>query len=398
MAQSSTFTQLVNVALATLDDPSTFKTPQTFYKNGERGHIHANRFCHKLNDSHRTVRVEFSLEAAATKRQCKECFDRGVLDPQHELLLRRFLAAETSIVTAERCLESKRGITDPGATIVAIREGRDILSAIKEAERDLAEAAIAKFHARLDEAERRNAVRLTEAAGRLTSWAAGSLLKSMVNDGVMTIPGADPVTIRVFGLSPLTGRGRENQIEDVYTAWCAHRNQGMERALERARETAAQAELHQPWQLGFAVREHIADGNLQEQVEHAWRNEVTLRLQEQLIPAWESRYRELVNLEQPCVVGISGYSLNHDQSRTILSVNPTVEASGNGGVRVVTVVPEILARWLTKYESRWNTTVDVVERGIEPELLDAVLALWQPRDTEAEFHRLGDAIEAAATL
>ncbi|MEN9823762.1 MAG: hypothetical protein RLZ04_2188 [Actinomycetota bacterium] len=397
MAKPSNFTRIVTMGMEALKDTSALTAPRKFYKNGERGHIHSNRFCYKLSDSHLSRTVELTFAEAAGKRQCSSCFDAGTIDGRLEVLLKRLLDIDLRVRDAEMRLESKRGIGDSGATLTAIREARDIIAVITEDDLDLVDDAVTAFRDRLDTAERRNHERLGQNAGKINAWAAGSLMRSQVNNGTTTLPGVDTVTAQIFGYSNQTGRPRENHIDDVYEAWCAYRRHGVEQATAKALELTALTELRHPWQLGFPIRGTALVGDLLTGAERLWREELQLRLHETLFPAWEQQYASLVALETPRVVGINGYSLNHDQSRTILASHPTSETEGSG-VFAVTLVPEILARWLAKFEDRWSTNIEVVNYALDPELLDAARTLWQPKDSASEFHRLEDAVQAAAAI
>lgn len=397
MAKPSNFTRIVTMGMNALKDTSVFTAPRKFYKNGERGHIHSNRFCYKLNDSHLARTVELTFAEAAGKRQCTSCFDTGTIDVHVETLMKRLLEIDLRVRDAETRLDSKRSIGDSGATLAAIHDARVILASINEDDLDLVEDTVKAFRERLDTAERRNHQRLGDNAGKLNAWAAGSLMKSRVGNGSTTLPGVDAVTTQIFGHSNQTGRQRENLIDDVYEVWCLHRRHGAEKAAAKALELAGQAELRHPRQFGFPIRGTALTGDLLTGAEQLWREEIQLRLHETLFPAWEQEYESLVTLETPCVVGISGYTLNHDQSRTILASHPTSEREGSG-VFAVTLVPEILARWLSKFEDRWNTDVEVVNYALDPELLDAARTLWQPKDSTSEFRRLEEAVQAAAAI
>lgn len=395
MANTTHLTRMVRLGLTALTDPTILTKPRKFWRNGPKGHLHSDSSCYKFRGGYGDNTVTLSFQEAAGKRQCASCWEPRALDGQTARVLRALLDAGDLLDRANEHIEGKRSISDSGAAINALASARNLVGMLKEDDVDLAEKAVAALNERAFDLETRVREKLETAKKMLPAWAAASLLRHNGSSGPGAIPGVDTIDARVYGEHG-GYRSSESFIATVFGSWCSRRRLGPEKAETEARQKATEAKLTDVGQLRFPMREGVAAGELLTQAEMLWRQEINLRLENRLLPAWESAYQEVIAKDAPCVVGLVDTSnLQQDETRTIIDAYP--HHVGRGGTLVLRV-PEVLAIWLTTFENRWNVDPRYVQHDVEPETLDTVATLWQPRDRDSEFSDLKAAIKAATCL
>lgn len=393
MAHTTALTRLIRLGMQSLTDTSVLTRERKFWRNGPKGHLHAEAGCYKFTGGHVDNSVVLSFVEASGKRQCNSCWEPRALGTPYATVLSALLETEDQLQQAEAHIDGKRSISDSGAAIVNLRIARSALARLKEDERDMVEQAAKQLGERIDMLAGRLREKVGAAKTMLPNWAAASLLRQIASGGPGTVPGADVTDQRVYGETPNT-RG-DAHIITVFHAWCSRRRSGEDKALESARVRVAEAQLTNPGQLRFDLRAPLGEGDLYESAVATWRQETELRLVERLVPAWEAAYQELLTKQDQCVVGITSQSFQQDESRTIIDSYP--HAAGRHGETILKV-PQVLAMWLEKFENRWSIDTHYVKCDLDTELLDTVATLWTPKDIGSEFRELQAAIDAAGNL
>jgi hypothetical protein len=394
MARPSTLTRLIHLGIESLTDPSVFTEPRKFWRNGPKGHLHAEAGCYKFNSHHSDNTVTMSFSDATRKKACSSCWEPRVLSYSTSSVLGALLEAGDHLDRIEMLLDGKRSISDSGAAIESLHAAREALKRLNEDAIDLVEPAYQSLQSRISETQGKVKNKVESAKTMLPGWAAASLLRHSGRDHAVHLPGVGPEDVWLYGHAP-AGRG-DYHIVTIFNAWCNGRRPGPEKALANARQIVAEASLSGPGQLCFPVPALNTEVNLQDAVTAAWRTETETRLTEKLIPAWEKAFQEYAAKQDSCIVGISNaHSLNQDGSHTIIDSYP--HARGRHG-EVVLQLPEVLAMWLVMFEHRWGVEASYVKHDLDTELLETVAALWQPGDNRSEFRDLETAVNAAGRL
>jgi len=395
VAHTTHLTRMIQLGMTALTDTGVLTEPRKFWRNGPKGHLHIDSGCYKFNGLYGDNSVTLSLQEAAGKRQCVSCWEPRALDPQLARVLRAVLDAGDLLDRAQGHIEGKRSISDSGAAFNALDSARQLVNLLKEDDVDMVSQRIEELKERTSTLEERAREKLDTAKQLLPAWSAASLLRNKASGGSGAIPGVEQVDGRIYG-EQVSHRSSEAFILDIFGAWCSRRRLGLDKAETEARQKASEARLSHIGQLKFPMREPLSEGDLLTQAETLWRREATLRLEERLLPAWESAYQEILAKNDPCVVGLTDVSnLKQNETRTIIDAYP--HKTGRGDTLVLRV-PEMLAIWVTTFETRWNVVSEYVKLDVEPELLETVAALWQPRDRDSEFNDLKAAISAATCI
>ena len=382
---SSLFKDLVRVGLTGLTDPSPLQTPRQWFRNGERGNLHIDRHCYKLQ-SWTNKQVDMTYEQAAKKKVCSHCCDNRALPPKLEIALRVLRSVETLFASFDEKLASAKFAQDLGALLEKIEQIRDEIGLLDDDRRDLVSKAIEVFESRLVQAAKDTGAVRAQITEGLVPWAASRLL---LNDGLelSKAPGVQANDIALFGAA----RDRYSNVEhlrDVYTAWAKARRRGREKADTAAYDVLAKLELTDIAQLDFPV-EHDGATSLLTLAKDRWRDEARRRLAERLIPTWDAHWLAYAAQTQMRTVGLTA-DINQDATRGIFDSYPH---HGN-----IAVMPEVVALWVGRIEASYGTSTAVVAQGCDADLLQTVSVLWDHRNSSSPYQRLDEAINAAQAV
>lgn len=382
---SSPFKHLVNVGVTGLDDPSPLQTPRQWFRNGERGNLHIDRHCYKLS-SWSSASVDLTHEQAAKKKVCANCTDERALPHTLELPLKVLHNVGTIFASFDEKLTSAKFAQDLGGLLEQLEQIRGEISRLDDDQRDLVSGALAQLDVRLAQAAQATTALRDRLADGLVAWAASRL---MLGDGheLVKAPGVLPSDVTLFGIVHERYNVNE-QLRNVYGSWVRARKRGREHADTGALDVAASLELTDIAQLDFPV-EHSSSSSLLTLAKERWRDETRRRLTQRLFPAWDEHWCAYVTRTEPRTVGLTSSPVQ-DATRGILESYPR---HGN-----IAVMPEVVALWVTRTETRYGNPVAVMAPGCDPELLQTVAVLWDHHNGSSPYHRLDDAITAAQAV
>ena len=387
------FRQDVEAAVRHLDTPETLTKVRTWYRNGARGNLHATRNCYK-SESWSSSKVDLSVVDAAKKRTCTSCCSLA------EVVDRTTAQAASKVGDMDRALKAAEGelakgdALDIGIALGQLERVDETLAVLNDDENDLVARAIADI--------RQRAVKLketsNEAAARLRSgaaeWAASAIaLRNILRDE-HSVTGADPGDYVVFGPNKSErGASFDDILGRIYLRWNRLRSTSKEKADEVALKVLEDAVLERPAQLDFPAAPPDGETNLLEWTKVSWKNELLRRLNERLIPVWERDHVALAEKTGTKLLGIHG-DVARDETRSLIAAHP---GARRGAARLA-LVPEVVAIYIGTIEKRWSSDVVEIVDACEPEILDTVLALWDPLARESEFASLSSAVRAASAV
>lgn len=387
------FRASVESAQRTLDDPAPLRAPRTWYRNGTRGSLHANRHCYKL-DSWGSTQATHTLEEAAKKRTCISCCKlESVVDRDVARTIEQLALVENHIAAATNAT-SMTGMAHLGSALADIETATNALGVLKEKEHDLVVGTVERMRAQLAELRDTVTGKTGDVKDTAISWATMSLSRRIVLRDETAVPGLDGNDLAVFGENHSTEhRKLDNLLGRVYLRWCRAREKGEDAAREAAFGLLGEAQLTRPMQLDFVTDAETRGTTLLETVYSAWKQELVNRLTGRLIPAWEHVYGGFVAKTQLVLIGIGG-EIYRDDTRSLLAAHP---GTSNGEKRVA-IVPEVVGEYIQVLEKRWQSDIVETATGCDPELLDTVAALWEPNSQDSEFKTLEAAVRAASAV
>lgn len=386
------FREDVEDALAHLDNHDELTKERTWYRNGPRGSLHSRKSCYKC-ETWGSESLQLSVAQAAKKRCCQSCCDVNELVP---LVAARAYTKASSATKALAVVEielAKSGTDDIGLALKHLETAERFLSELKEDEADHVTKSVETAKERL-KALRNQAL---GAAGTLrdgaVAWAASALSRRPVLRGETNIPGIEPTDLLVFGPNRSSRSDFEFLLGRIYLRWNRYRGEGKAKADEAALGMLDEAVLTDPKQLDFPVEAPNGNVTLLTWSMTAWREEIQKRLTERLIPLWEMNYTHLEAQTGIKLVGIHG-DVSRDESRSLLAAHPGIRRN----LTRLALVPEVVATYIQAIEKRWSSDIVEIADGCDPELLETVVALWDPTSRESEFKQLETALHAASAV
>lgn len=386
------FREDVEAAVRHLDDHAELTRTRTWYRNSPRGSLHSRQSCYKC-ETWGSQKVSHSVVDAAKKRCCVSCCALDDMLPN--TVVRAYSKAQRMAGGLDHAeSELEKASTDTiGLALSHVENVEQALLDLKEDEVDYVTKSVETSRERLKVLRTRAlAAAETLRAGAIT-WAAGTLTRRVVLRDETNVPGVEPTDLIVFGRNRSDKSSFEYLLGRIYLRWSRQRTEEKVKADEAAIAMLAEATLEDPRQLDFPVEAPGGNVKLLDWSATAWRDELRKRLIERLIPVWETNYRNLETQTSIKLVGIHG-DLSRDESRSLLAAHPGVR---RGPTRLA-LVPEVVATYLQTTEKRWSSDVVEVTAGCDPDLLETVVALWDPTSRDSEFKQLETALHAASAV
>ena len=345
-------------AVAMFDDPAKLQEPQSFYRAGTRGHVHATFRCHKRTEAGREVSL--TIADLANVRVCDACFwatSQGASDLYYAVKIAESVQGCEALPRALGSMSPAEAsswldwVGDHRATVR--KSDEQSLSAARSRALEALEAAAQQITAHL--AGTRSATQLRCAADLLS---------------VRRGRGWDP---SVGVLAKDAGIRMGHYLEDAYYTWRTVRPAGMAQArAEVLREFEASCRLKDLVQLhGIQLpADHHGQGAL-EAVSSAWQAQVRRDLLAGL-DDWEAEFALTVAASEEITVLVNrpASTLRDDVLGVLRAFSPCRSATDRYAVNL----PQVVAWWLAGQ----NAMLTVVAPALTGAQLETACALWDP--------------------
>jgi len=382
--------RIVREGLIHLNDTSPLDEPRTWFRNGERGNLHATSRCYKYQGTGSSVIL--STRDASTKQTCDDCCSiDDLLGRDIGGAVNAAADVASSVAWVEQALESPANTAKLGQAIRLLADAQQTLERISEGPRDLVADSLRALEERIGSARARLTAASSTLQETLVPWAAAALT---LRSGGELLPGQAEDDVALFGRVPVTSTTRyEHQLPRIYHRWCHLRQSGRADATEGALKRLEESALTDVTQLRFAGGGAPAGENVLEWAQAAWRQELRTRLEERLLPAWEQVFCRHLAKRDLRLVGFPKV-IRTDETRSILAAYPHVQTASRLSL---VLVPEVVAEFILATEKNWRGE-PVVTGPCDPDLLEVVGALWEPNDPSSAYVQLADAVAAASAL
>lgn len=386
------FREDVEAALRHLDNHDELTKERTWYRNGPRGSLHAQRNCYKC-ETWASQSVTHSVAEAAKKRCCKSCCDVDTMLPHNAArAYGKAYAIARGLSLAESEL-TKAGTDDIGLALSHLENVEAHFTGLKDDEVDHVTTSLETSRELLKTLRAKALASAETLRTGAIAWAAATLSRRAVLRDETNILGVESTDLAVFGPNPSKTVSVDFILGRIYLRWYRARIEGKTEADEAAIRMLEEAVLVDPKQLDFPVEAPSGNVTLLTWSVAAWRNELHQRLTRRLIPLWEENYAHLTSQTNTKLIGIHG-DISRDETRSLLAAHPGVTRN----LTRLALVPEVVANYITVVEKRWDSDIVEIVEGCDPDLLETVAALWDPNSQDSEFTKLETALHAASAV
>lgn len=394
MAAELSIRENIKKAILLGADLSSLDGARSWYRNGDKGHLHLEKYCYRLSDSYGAKIV--SIKASETKSKiCPICFSGNLIVEDF-----RMLESITTLNKAnEFALKSAEMLDKPISAAVAVRNLKVCLKNINAIEsndslHDAIKNVIAVVTTALTQAQASNS---------------GSEIKISRHAALLTMSG-ETAPESIHNLRVILGKNREELMyEKLWQIWSASIEDGenFEVASIKVLNEFKNASAISIKQLDYSILdlknklELSTDKSLKDILKEVWHEDVIVKLKEQ-ITNWEIQYSTQMGLSDLTVVSIPSQISTSD--RWLNAVVGTWDLQkGNGNAQYIKL-PKVIASWFVKevnsYASyRSQAEVHPMLSSDNEDTLLTALTLWSPDSfRNNEFDTFSKALTAARNI
>lgn len=394
MAAELSIRENIKKAILLGADLSSLDGARSWYRNGEKGHLHLDKYCYRLSDSYNAKIV--SIKASETKSKiCPICFSGNLIVEDF-----RMLESITILNKAyDYALKSAELLDKPISAAVAVRNLKVCLKNINAIE----------SNDPLHDAIKKVTLAVTTALTQAQLSNAGSEIKISRHAALLSISG-ETAPESIHNLRVILGKNREELMyERLWQIWSSSVEEGenFEVANLKVLNEFKNASAISIKQLDYSILdlknklESPTDKSLKEILKEVWQEDVIVKLKEQ-ITTWEELYSAQMNLSDLIVVSIPSQISTSD--RWLSAVIGTWDLQkGNGNAQYIKL-PKVIASWFVKevnsYASyRAQAEVHQLLTSDNENTLLTALTLWSPDSfRNNEFDTFSKALTAARNI
>jgi len=394
MAAELSIRENIKKAILLGADLTSLDVARSWYRNGDKGHLHLEKYCYRLNDSFGANIVTY--KASETKSKiCPICFT-GNLNVED---FKTFETITTLNKAIELSLKSAEMLGKPVSASIAVRNLKVCLknvNAISAPEflHDSITKVLATINLALVDAQKHNS---------------GSEA-SIIRHAALHIISGEFAPDSIHNLRVVLGKNREELMyEKLWRLWSSSIEEGdtfSNSAIKVINEFSNASALSIK-QLDYSVEELKnkleinKDKTVKEILKEVWQEDTLKKLHEQ-ISTWESLFTSQMNaLELKAVSVPANSSLTDKWLAAVIGTWDLHKGTNNGQlIKLPKVVAEWFAKEINNYASYRSQAVvhDLLPQDSDDTLLTA-LTLWMP-DTfrNTEFSTFEKALVAARNI
>ena len=394
MAAELSIRENIKKALLLGADLSSLDGDRSWYRNGDRGHLHLEKYCYRLSDSFGANIVTF--KASETKSKiCPICFT-GNLSPED---FKTFESIQTLNRASDYAVKSADLLSKPVSASVAVRNLKVCIKNVNsitapEFLHDAINKVLAVLNLALLEAQKHNS---------------GSQ-ENILRHAALGIISGEYAPEAIHNLRVVLGKHQEELIyEKLWRIWSSFVEEGetFANAAKYVTNEFANASAISIKQLEYSAQdlknklELNTDKSVKEILKEVWREDTLKKLIEQ-ITVWETLFTNQMNSVDLKAVSIPAHSSLTDKWLSAIIGTWELHKGTNNGqlIKLPNVVAQWFAREINNYTTYRSQAVvhDLLPQDSDDTLLTA-LTLWMP-DTfrNTEFSTFEKALVAARNI